>query len=782
MGGKAKRNNKRRREKTRGGVKCVAQREMIGRLAVFVTVEDHSRRSQSKNLGRLYFEMVRPKRPSVHSPMMPSESLSPPFQKRESSSKQTKKKATKEKLSSLPTIHSTVRLASSLRLTHSHPLKHTGIMATEDDNQGQVWLRIIHISTCSIHFKPLLRQNPTCRVEPFLTLVFLLADDVYDLENFPYFKSLVDDQRSNQTENNKAPNKTLVVLAGDFLAPSLLSSLDKGRGMVDCMNASGVTHICIGNHETDVPMRDLKDRINESQFNWINTNMRELDKKIHVHTLPHEVVEVSNGSSTRRVGLLGLLTEDPSVYRPGVFGGATIEPILFATEQYMAEVLDPLDLDLVIPLTHQRMNEDRDFMRKFGSKFPLILGGHDHEVYDEEINGSRVVKTGMDGESTAIHDIVWKNNGDEAPEITVKMIPTNSYPADEAMVHRVAGHERILEELKSAKIFRFADWLKNGKLDLPFTTKDNRLGLDNGTQVFAALVRMGMRAQCGLMNAGNIRAGRSYPMDQEWFTWSDLKAEIPYSVGITAVKLPGKVIEDMINASRSNAREDPPITYGGYIHTCDMIDFDEEQQKILSIRGMPFDPEMEYLTSLPANWFEGMDGHIPLLNWAKGTPFEHAKESSAKPLKEVIVETFSALLWLEIGTFEELDTGKDGFITREEVLVAARGIFGDDVADLIVDNVFSVADRDGDGIISPIDMMVVKFVAKDMHTHICTDEEIEVLQTVAAETLGKRPSDVDVRRTLYILKDILDEDNDGRITRDEAMKALGEVKRRSLLV
>jgi Ca2+-binding EF-hand superfamily protein len=284
------------------------------------------------------------------------------------------------------------------------------------------------------------------------------------------------------------------------------------------------------------------------------------------------------------------------------------------------------------------------------------------------------------------------------------------------------------------------------------------------------------------MNAGNIRGGSTYPIDQEWFSWSDLKAEIPFSVGITAVRIPGKILEDIINDSRSNAREDPPVTSGGYITTCDLIEFDETKQQIIHIRDEPFDPEREYLTSFPANWFEGMDCHTPLLQWAKGTPYEHAKESSSIPCKEVIVKAFSALLWLDFGTFEDIDTDKDGYIVREEVREAARRIFGEDVADIVLDNVFSVADCDGDGKISPLDMMVVKFVAQDLHSHVCTEDEIEVLQTVAAETLGKHSTDEEVRKTLQILRDILDENNDGRITRQESMQAIGEVRRRSLLM
>ena len=52
---------------------------------------------------------------------------------------------------------------------------------------------------------------------------FVQITDVYTLENFPSFKTLVDAKR---TENTSGP--TLSVLTGDFLAPYLLASLDKG--------------------------------------------------------------------------------------------------------------------------------------------------------------------------------------------------------------------------------------------------------------------------------------------------------------------------------------------------------------------------------------------------------------------------------------------------------------------------------------------------------------------------------------------------------------------------
>ena len=69
---------------------------------------------------------------------------------------------------------------------------------------------------------------------------------------------------------SKNYDNTLSTLAGDFLAPSLLSSIDHGTGMVSCLNNVPIDLVCFGNHECDVPHESLKRRIDEFQGDWIN--------------------------------------------------------------------------------------------------------------------------------------------------------------------------------------------------------------------------------------------------------------------------------------------------------------------------------------------------------------------------------------------------------------------------------------------------------------------------------------------------------------------------------
>lgn len=87
------------------------------------------------------------------------------------------------------------------------------------------------------------------------SLRVVCVNDVYMLENLPRLKSLVEHHATTQPAD-----RYIVTLAGDFVAPSILASLDKGVGMVDCLNAIPVTHVAFGNHEDDVGTGELRKR------------------------------------------------------------------------------------------------------------------------------------------------------------------------------------------------------------------------------------------------------------------------------------------------------------------------------------------------------------------------------------------------------------------------------------------------------------------------------------------------------------------------------------------
>jgi hypothetical protein len=510
-----------------------------------------------------------------------------------------------------------------------------------------------------------------------------------------------------------------------------------------------------------------------------------------------------------KVALLGLLTDDASLYRPDSFAGATIDPVIPTTERLLATLLQDGEhagkhaVDLIIPMTHQSMEEDRTFCSHFGGDvFPIVLGAHDHTPYDETVAKSRIYKTGMDAMNVGIIDIKWVLPPDDdtptgnmrtynefPPAVEARLVPIQSYPPDPDMAARVASHKQLLVELEHARLFRIGSWMDdrmrrcvtNDDNDdkAVFSTRQNRRGPSSGSTALATMLRMGMRCHCALLPAGSVRASKDY--DQEaFFTWSDLMAEIPFPTAMTVCYLPGHVLQDTITHSRQGSWADPPAAKGGYIHTCTNIRYNDASRCIESIQDEPFESERLYLTTVPEQFFLGIDNHVPLLEWARRqTCLQH---EAAIPAKLLIVEVFSTLLWLQLGSFADLDTDGDGHVTRADIQTRCRDIFGPHIVDLVVDNVMAVADPDNTGYILPLEMMVIHYAATDLILHATNDEEEEALRATVLQVTGYAADDPRVATLMARVHSMLDHAQDGNFQREEIRRAVGTLKQQSLLV
>jgi 5'-nucleotidase len=328
-------------------------------------------------------------------------------------------------------------------------------------------------------------------------LRILSINDVYELDNFPHFASA-------KRIESVGPNLTISVLAGDFVAPSLLSSIDHGHAKVDCMNMSGVDFVCIGNHENDIAIDQLFDRMRESKFTWINTNMDlelpkdidtlpkflpltvssaavnctlELGERLFSSPTPSTVVDGESSSPSpassastvsinsfgnlaspspsptqhsRCVAFLGLNTDDASVYTPSRFGGCTIHDINKTAKTFYNELMSTGSYDTVIPLTHQSVSRDVA-LAKMKVGFPVIIGGHDHVEYNVCVDDCHIVKTSIDGQLIAVTDLIWETPDQLHPHVTVTLKPCKMYPRDPLVEELAISHNMLTKSLVCLK-------------------------------------------------------------------------------------------------------------------------------------------------------------------------------------------------------------------------------------------------------------------------------------------------------------------------------------------
>jgi 2',3'-cyclic-nucleotide 2'-phosphodiesterase (5'-nucleotidase family) len=225
-------------------------------------------------------------------------------------------------------------------------------------------------------------------------LTFVAVNDIYQLDG-------VDDDEKGGLHRLRtllrwirrdAP-EAILLHAGDFLAPSLISSEFKGEQMTDVMNMlyrdgkPDRMFVVFGNHEFDHSTcidknpPPLNDRVAGSQFTWLNSNlnfsncpsMKSLAS--HARVKKDGVILPVNGV---RVGLFGIgLTPDKMENRT-TDKYPTYEDELHAARKSITS-LQQNGAEFIVAVTHLPWTDDENLIQKLGSSgLDLLIGGHDH--------------------------------------------------------------------------------------------------------------------------------------------------------------------------------------------------------------------------------------------------------------------------------------------------------------------------------------------------------------------------------------------------------------------
>ncbi|KAJ3119781.1 hypothetical protein HK100_000155 [Physocladia obscura] len=611
--------------------------------------------------------------------------------------------------------------------------------------------------------------------EPTAThaLRIVSVNDVYKLDLLAHLAAAVDRARASTPPPHTVP--LVVVLPGDFLSPSLLSSLDRGLAMVDVLNQCGVDYVCFGNHEDDVDFASLNDRIEQSNFVWINSNIPKLKVRESIrHKVPdHVKLSIPSIGNTdlppKTVALLGLCTDDAHLYKPFHFGGADILPVN-PTAIKFAESLKP-SVDIIIPLTHQDISADRELANT--DLFPIIIGGHEHEPFLEysRSHRSQIIKTGADASQYSIIDITW-NSLSQSPSISIALKNTVDVPPSPQVLESVQKHMLAITLLRQSVLCTIPP-------NTTLSSKHVRRQPASLPTFLSSMVRDATKSDCCIINAGTFRGNKKYttpPDSAGTFTYSDLEAEMPYQSEIAQYQFPGRIIDEIIRFSRAPALQNPPVEKGGYMQTCDAIEWDRETNRVTKIGGEPLDRDKLYNVAISYQSVAGLDNILPLLDYlgerrGNGKKIEKREEeelgvdsqddkdtsvdnatgipgviattettddsANIKPIddnyqddkklaaeqdhdylgaKEIIVSHFCFSIWhsiLKIESFDELDRSHSGHLTRADIFAACARHFKGDVAlsRAVCDNLFSMADPDGDGVISRAEFLKLKFEA-----------------------------------------------------------------------
>lgn len=518
-------------------------------------------------------------------------------------------------------------------------------------------------------------------------LRIICVNDVYSLENLPRLRRLVEAERAREPAD-----RLLVTLAGDFVAPSMLSSLDKGRGMIDALNKVGVTHVCFGNHEDDIPLEELQHRVTEFAGAWLNSNIMGFEPPLPAYDL---VDVVAPGGRAVRVGLLGVVMHNGSEYRRPPFGGGTIEPANETVGRIASYLMAQHGCTAVIPLTHQDIELDRELLQSLppslASVTPLLIGGHEHRVYLERVGGIHLIKAGSDAEHAAVIDLEWPAAAPavgtlDVPRVTLKLLDVKDYPEDEELRARINARMQAVRELEAATLLL----LPPGEVLSSIGTRQQQTSLST---LLSSRIRDAVSAEGCLMNGGGIRGNREY---RTRFTYGDLKAEVPFDNEVVVAVIPGRVLRDAILATRSKG----PQGSGAYLHVDDHMVVREPEHELIQVAGAPIDLDRGYHIALVRNLLTGMDNIEPLVDYAHAHPERLPPEGSGREVKVVLVDAFSQDLFAQLGHFELLDTDRDGTLSKSELAAALSQLTSAPASPITVDLLLRAIDHNADGVIT----------------------------------------------------------------------------------
>ena len=561
--------------------------------------------------------------------------------------------------------------------------------------------------------------------DDLITVRLVSLNDVYDLSNLPRLAHLL--RTLNNSNNSVKPSA--VTLAGDFLSPSALSSIDNGRGHVAVLRSSGVTHVSLGNHEADLSLPALKDRLDElahrGRLKVLNSNVCGLGR----HTKEYDVV--SSACGRVKVGLVGLMSDEPEMFRDGKFRGLTIQNV----EERYHRISDKIqnEVDCIIPMTHQTLKADiklanailaRETADRSDMKEGLILGGHEHHPIHETIlsheycedNSNKgpnkplfhIVKTGQDADRVAIVDLNFEPSSRKLHTVDVKYHEfSNSHPTCPIVQRLVDKHLSALDHMKEFVVLdtrnMFAAYFKNkNESKLPLSSEYCRYQQTTVGAFFCSAVKSELNADVCIINGAPIKASRIYTNDR--MSYDELKSELPFPLKMIVVKMTRKQLENAIEYSRTNVEEGKPaaILDDGRIERRGYLQTDFEYWQLDDTDNTKRSANDVLSVALPRNLLKGFCKIQPLMDLNQELKRKNELPDDDDYIKAVdlIVRFCCKDRWANIATkfsFEDLDLNKDGVLSRDELRTAIRNVIGEEPSEGLMKGMVDAIDKNSSG-------------------------------------------------------------------------------------
>lgn len=385
--------------------------------------------------------------------------------------------------------------------------------------------------------------------------------------------------KKNALKDN--PN-TLMTLGGDTVSPSVETRTYRGAQMIDAWNAVGLDYSVLGNHEFDIKTPELIDRIKESKFTWLGSNVIDSRTGKIFADLPPYIIREFGGVKIGFVGFLLPETKETS----------SIEESLKVTDfcetaKELVPKMRAKGANVIIGLTHLFMAQDKKLAGC--EKFDLILGGHEHTLLQSSANGTPIFKMWADAREVGKFDLYIDTKSGKLASMDWQIIRvTDQIPDAPEFAPAVSKYRSLLDQLE---VRVGATAVSLDALSYSVRTKETDIG-----NFIADAYRNAVGADIGFVNGGSIRADLSYNPGP--LTKRDVLSMLPFNNPIVKVEVSGKLLLDILEHSVARSREDnepgrfPQVS--GLKFTFDASKLPGQRIVEAMVGGKPIDPGSNY--------------------------------------------------------------------------------------------------------------------------------------------------------------------------------------------
>ena len=327
---------------------------------------------------------------------------------------------------------------------------------------------------------------------------------------------------------------SFLVHSGDAYSPSLLSSMDKGKSTVDMLNQVGVDYMVLGNHEWDFGPEITRERVWQSNFPILASNVIDKDGLPIDGTVRTVMISVDSF----RIGIMGLVT--PNTKEISSPGTDEFLPVL-QTAKVLAKELRGQGANLVVALAHLDFAEDLELVRS--DIVDVLLSGHDHYYISWDNDKVLWMDSGENSEKVGIMDIHMRSYVKRGKkrfdwESDMRFVDTKNIKGHPAIVAKVQQYEKYLSKALDIEIGKTITQLDSRKK----TVRTEEAAIGN---LIIDAMREGVGAEIGITNGGGIRAKKMYSPGT-MITRRDILTELPFGNVVVKLELTGAQIFDAI--------------------------------------------------------------------------------------------------------------------------------------------------------------------------------------------------------------------------------------------